>query len=421
MRLTLLAALAMAGAAAAADPLADGRRIVFLGDSNTFAGRFIAYLDAHLLTQLPDRKVELINLGLPSETVSGLSEPEHPYPRPNVHDRLAAALAKTKPDVVVACYGMNDGIYYPFGEGRFQKYQDGYRKLISECEKAGAKVILMTPSPFDPTSLKGKTLPKGAKKYSWLRPYEGYDEVLTRYSEWLRTFREKGYIVADAHTAVLAHLIRMRKAEPRYRVAADGIHTDANGHFVIYKELARALGLPGDGLSAVVDAAEGKSRTPGVSKIAVRPGRIEFTWKARTPFPRDPAWNRQLPEVENVASGAGQYRLTVTGLPTGRHALYEGDRLIGSATGDEWKAGVDLGRWPELSPNRRAAELWKVLDEKTRVLGLAWLTDVGHKRPDTPKGIALADARKKAAELDQKARELAAPTEVRLRIVPESK
>jgi len=421
MRLALLAALAAAGAAAAADPLADGRRVVFLGDSNTFAGRFIAYLDAHLVTQLPDRKVNLINLGLPSETVSGLSEPDHPYPRPNVHDRLAAALAKAKPDVVVACYGMNDGIYYPFDEARFRKYQDGYRKLIADCERAGARVVLMTPAPFDPAPLAGKVLPKGAEKYSWMRPYEGYDEVLGKYSDWLLTFREKGCIVADAHTKVLAHLTRMRKAEPGYRVSGDGIHPNANGHLVIYKELVRSLGLPGQGVAGDLDAAGGKSATPGVTGIAVRPGRLEFTWKTRVPFPRDPAWHRRMAEVEHVAVGAGQFRLAVTGLPAGRHALYEEDRLIGSATADEWKAGVDLGRWPELTANRRAGEVWKLLEEKTRVLGLAWLTDVGHKRPDTPKGIALADAQKKAAELDAKARELAAPTEMRLRIVPEGK
>jgi lysophospholipase L1-like esterase len=421
MRLAYLAALAAAGAAAAADPFADARRVVFLGDSNTFAGRFIAYLDAHQLTQFPDRKVELINLGLPSETVSGLSEPDHPYPRPTVHDRLAAVLAKAKPDVVVACYGMNDGIYYPFDDGRFRRYQDGYRKLIAECEKAGAKVVLMTPAPFDPAPLQGKVLPKGAEKYGWLQPYEEYDEVLTRYSDWLLTFREKGYVVADAHTAVLGHLARMRKAEPAYRVSGDGIHPSANGHFVIYKELVRALGLPGRGTTAEVDAAAGKSATPGVTGLAVRPGRLELTWSTRAPFPRDPAWHRRLADVENVAAGAGQFRLAVTGLPVGRHALYEGDRLIGAATADEWKSGVDLGRWPDLTANRRAAEVWKLLEEKTRVLGLAWLTDVGHKRPDTPKGIALAEAQMKAADLDAKARELAGPIEMKLRIVPEAK
>src|SRR6185503_8765120 len=97
--------------------------VLFLGDSNTFAGGFIACLDGYLMTRFPTSRWELINLGLPSETVSGLSEPDHPYPRPDVHDRVDAALTRAKPDVVVICYGMNDGIYYPFSERRFKKYQ----------------------------------------------------------------------------------------------------------------------------------------------------------------------------------------------------------------------------------------------------------------------------------------------------------
>src|SRR4051812_39823599 len=60
--------------------LKDGQRVVFLGDSNTYAGKFITYLDAYLCTRFPDKRFELINLGLPSETVCGLSEPDHPYP-----------------------------------------------------------------------------------------------------------------------------------------------------------------------------------------------------------------------------------------------------------------------------------------------------------------------------------------------------
>ena len=219
MRITFLVILVLTTPLFAADDvLRDKRQVVFVGDSNTFAGRFIAYVEVLIRGRHPDRQIEFINLGLPSETVSGLSEPDHPYPRPNVHDRLDAVLAKTRPDLVVACYGMNDGIYYPFDAERFAKYQAGYRKLIADCEKAGAKVVLMTPSPFDPKPLKDKVLAKGAEKYSWLKPYADYDDdVLKRYSEWLVTYRDKGYLVVDAHTAMRAHLDRMRKIRPRLR------------------------------------------------------------------------------------------------------------------------------------------------------------------------------------------------------------
>jgi lysophospholipase L1-like esterase len=408
--------------AAADDILRDKARVVFLGDSNTFAGRFIAYLEAYSRTRHPDRNVQLINLGLPSETVSGLSEPDHPYPRPNVHDRLAAALTKTKPTTVVVCYGMNDGIYYPYDEERFRKYQDGYRKLIAECEKAGAKVVLMTPAPFDAKPLKDKVQPKGAEKYSWLKPYADYDEdVLKRYAEWLVTFRDKGYLVADAHSAVRAHLDRMRKIDPTYTVSGDGIHPDASGHYVIFRELATTLGIPLDGLDARIDAAAGKSESPGVANVKVGLGKLEFTWKAPAAFPRDSAWHHRLSEIEAITGGVGRFRLAVAGLPEGKHSLYEGDRLIGTATADEWKKGVNLGKWNELSANKRTAELWDLVQKKQRILGLAWLTDVGHKRPDTRKGIPLPDAIKYGEEIDGQVRELLKAPDLKLRVVSENK
>src|SRR5205823_282816 len=98
-----------------------------------------------------------------------LSEPDHPFPRPDVHERLERVLAKTKPDIVVAAYGMNDGIYYPFSKFRFVAYQQGINKLIDKVKAAGAKLVLLTPSMFDPLPLKksGKLLPKGEKKYAW--------------------------------------------------------------------------------------------------------------------------------------------------------------------------------------------------------------------------------------------------------------
>ena len=125
-RFLALAALAFIPAAGAAEEkffLQDGQRVVFLGDSNTYAHLYVSYIDAYLVTRFPDQRFDVLNLGLPSENVSGLSEPDHPFSRPNLHDRLARVLEKTKPNVVVACYGMNDGIYYPFSEERFQRFQ----------------------------------------------------------------------------------------------------------------------------------------------------------------------------------------------------------------------------------------------------------------------------------------------------------
>ena len=68
-----------------ARPLAGVHRIVFLGDSITYSGQYVEYIETYLRTSQPALRCEFLDLGLPSETVSGLSEPGHAggaFPRP---------------------------------------------------------------------------------------------------------------------------------------------------------------------------------------------------------------------------------------------------------------------------------------------------------------------------------------------------
>src|SRR5437660_34552 len=128
-------------------------RILFLGDSITQSGQYVDDIETQLLLHFPDRKIEIINCGLSSETVSGLSEEGHAggaFPRPDLHERLDRVLAKVKPDLVFACYGMNDGIYLPFSDDRFDKFKRGMIKLHEKVTAAGAKIIHLTPPVFDP-------------------------------------------------------------------------------------------------------------------------------------------------------------------------------------------------------------------------------------------------------------------------------
>src|SRR5882672_9568923 len=92
--------------------LAGAHRIVFLGDSITYGGQYVDDMSMLVRRLAADNEFEFLNLGLPSETVSGLSEPGHAhdsFPRPNLHDRLDRLLELTRPNLVIACYGMNDG------------------------------------------------------------------------------------------------------------------------------------------------------------------------------------------------------------------------------------------------------------------------------------------------------------------------
>lgn len=240
----LLLLLAATARAAELPPALQGvRRILFLGDSITFGGGHIDLFEATLLTRYPDHRIEVLNLGLGSETASGQSEPDHPFPRPCVHERLDKALAETKPDLVFACYGMNDGIYYPLNDVRMKAYQDGMSKLVEKAKATGARVIVLTPPPFDATRVKNAA-PAGKDAYGYKQPFAEYDSVLAAFSDWLLTQRnERGWTVIDVHGPLAKYLADQRKADPKYFMAGDGVHPNAAGYELIARQLVEGVGM----------------------------------------------------------------------------------------------------------------------------------------------------------------------------------
>ncbi len=292
---------------------AHGQRVVFLGDSITFDGRYTHYFEAYFLTHHPDSDVDFINVGLPSEGVTGLSEPAHPFPRPNVHERLGRVLQTLKPHVVFACYGMNDGIYYPLSEERFAAYRKGIDKLIAEATATGAKIILITPPPFDPLPVRKVLRDPTASEFSWVNPCRDYDKVLEKYSQWLLGLNDpRVAAVVDARTPTIEHLARMREKDPNYTLAPDGVHCNAVGQRLIAEAIV--------------------------------------------------------------------------------------GRLYGQSL-------ADLG--DDADP--KTAELLRIVGQRQALIGRAWMTHIGHKRPQTPIGEPIEQAVPKAQQLHRRARELVTP------------
>ncbi|MEW6157919.1 MAG: GDSL-type esterase/lipase family protein [Verrucomicrobiota bacterium] len=239
--------LALVQAMTAAEFLPHVRRVVFVGDSITYSGQYVEFVETYAVTRFPERSIEFLNLGLPSETVSGLSEPGHAggqFPRPDLHERLARLLEQTKPDLVVACYGMNDGIYHPLSEERFARFKEGMRRLREQANAAGAKVLHITPPSFDPVPIRDQTLPAGLEEYR--KPFAGYNEVLDRYSEWLLDQRQAGWEVIDAHGPMNRFLADQRKTNSAFRLAGDGVHINETGHWLIARAVLVHLGAPAE-------------------------------------------------------------------------------------------------------------------------------------------------------------------------------
>jgi len=227
--------------AAAPVPLA-GQRVLWLGDSITQGGDYVSFTTYYLERLFPRQSFDIVSIGRSSETLSGLSEKTHPGHRPCLFDRLPRALELARPAVVIACYGMNDGIYHPASPDREKAFEDGVHRLVTLCHSAGAKVIVLTPPPFDRIPVKALQ-PKGAPDYSYRIPYEGYDEVLGDFARWELGLPKEDAQVIDLHGPIDAYLAARRRTTGTFSFVGDGIHPNASGHLLMAQLVIRGLGL----------------------------------------------------------------------------------------------------------------------------------------------------------------------------------
>jgi len=242
--IALLLALSAGTATAksAAIPL-EGRRVMVLGDSITNGGAYVSYIEYYLQKNNPGKKYDIISIGLSSETVSGLSEKDHPFPRPCVHERLGRALDKVKPELVAACYGMNDGIYHPQSPERMDAFKMGAQKLIDLSKEKGVKhVILVTPPPFDPIPVSKKLYKDDQTNYSYKHPYYKYAGVLEDYSKWITSLKQDGVSAVDFNTPLTEYLAEKRKTDPGFKFSGDGIHPSKAGHLMMAQVFLKGIG-----------------------------------------------------------------------------------------------------------------------------------------------------------------------------------
>lgn len=196
-------------------------RVLFLGDSITYDGRWVVHVESAIRAQRGLARIPIVNMAVPSETASGLSEPGHAggsFVRPDVRERLGRVLTAYKPTLVVLCYGINDGIYQPLNDTRFKAYRDGLTCVRADCLKAGAKVVVLTPPPY------GVDRPADAA---------AYDQVMATYSLWLVQQRRYNWQVIDVRTQVLAACAAAKKSDPKFVFARDSIHPGDEGHLML--------------------------------------------------------------------------------------------------------------------------------------------------------------------------------------------
>ncbi len=208
--------------------LAQTPRVAFLGDSIMYGGRWPTLVESALRATPNFADANIVNFGLSSETVSGLSEPGHAggkFARPCLHERLDRILTAFRPTHVLACYGMNDGIYLPLDDKRQQAFQDGMRKLKIAVEKSGASFVAIS-------------APLYSADQSEKDPMN-YDAVLDAQATWLTS--QKDWQVIDIRPDLRAAIAKAKKANPAFVYAQDKVHPGAEGHDFIAASVTRQL------------------------------------------------------------------------------------------------------------------------------------------------------------------------------------
>ncbi|MEI7807720.1 MAG: SGNH/GDSL hydrolase family protein [Verrucomicrobiota bacterium] len=228
--------------AKAVEALRGVHRIVFLGDSITQGGDYVTDVECWLLVH--GIQVEVLNLGLSSETASDLTVEEnaghlkkHGFGRPFVSERLERALAATKPDLLFVCYGMNDGGSLPPDAAGTKRFAAAVTHLHTAAAKAGVKRIVICTPPVQDA--------KGNSKMNY------HDENLTRYTAWLLSKRADGWDIVDIHTPMRRALDDGRAKDPAFQFAKDGVHPGREGHWLMASEiLSQFFGAKLDGVAA---------------------------------------------------------------------------------------------------------------------------------------------------------------------------
>lgn len=207
-------------AAKAAELLRDVHRVVFLGDSITQGGDYVVDVECWLLAH--GQQVEVFNLGLSSETATDLTPEENAghlkqyhFGHPFVSERLDRTLATAKPDLVFACYGMNDGSSLSPDETGTARYAAAITRLRDVTLKAGAKKIVLCSPPIRDNRASPSAM------------------SLERYAAWLLTKRVDGWDVVDIQTPMRQAQEAARVKNPAFTFTKDDVHPGREGHWVM--------------------------------------------------------------------------------------------------------------------------------------------------------------------------------------------
>lgn len=223
----LFLALFFSATVKAQDSLKKNDRIVFLGDSITAAGArkrgYVTLSSAAIAKAHPNFNIEVIGAGKGGHKV------------PDCQKRLDKDVLQKKPTIVFIYIGINDVWHWthPRVVARGKKgttpedFESGLKDMITKINKAGARVILCTPTVI-------------GEKSDGSNPD---DKKLDQYSDISRKVaKETGSQLLDLRKEILDQLKKENPENASKGIfTSDGVHMNAKGNQFLSRLVLEAL------------------------------------------------------------------------------------------------------------------------------------------------------------------------------------
>jgi lysophospholipase L1-like esterase len=305
--------------------LKDGDTMVFLGDSITAARGYTKIVELYTLMRYPERRVRFWNAGQGGDTAAGAVA------------RLERDVFSHGATVVTVAFGVNDiGWGAKADQEHKQRYLDGIRQIVTECQKRGVRVFICSPAVLheDPEQAENGFLQKMTDEGMALAKSLGAGTI--DLSRGMREVQRK-VVAANAREKDIKKFTRLH--------VEDGVHLNDLGQLAMGWAMLKGLGAEAEVSDVVVDAAAEKVISTTGCKVSDLKKLSDGVTFVRTDagLPMNlgilSALQYQFIPVPDTLNG---YRMTVKGLAAGRYNVRAEGRLLGTWDGKQLAEGVNI-------------------------------------------------------------------------------
>ncbi|MFZ4776062.1 MAG: GDSL-type esterase/lipase family protein [Terrimicrobiaceae bacterium] len=344
--------LSFSGATLSAAVFKDGDRWLAVGDSITQNGTYPAWVYLYYATRFPALTMTVENGGISGDSASGAVR------------RYPWDLQPRKATVATVMFGMNDVVRDLYEEeppspqtlarreGALEKYRKNLAELARQLQADGARIIFLTPTPFD------ETVESDSPRLT------GVDGALAQCAAFMKKLAsEIGATVIDLHEPMNALKQRLQSGDPRATLnRPDRVHPTEPAQFAMAYFFLKDQGTPGLVSEIELDAAACKvtrAENAAVSDLSASSQALTFQCLEQAlPYPI-PAEVRPALEWVAFQEELNREILRVSGLKGGSYTLFIDNQQIGDFKADELAAGLNLAKFEKTPQCRQAL---KVLD-----------------------------------------------------------